>query len=138
LVTSYPRLANETFLPANPNNDHLLDSYYGTVKYYADQHVAFAQLRWDKKIGNHDLLAGIPFRYTYYDDNTAGTGVDTRNHPMHTWLPGLFVQDEMKVSERLTVLGGLRYDRHNHHGNIFSPRLSFKYSPNKTNTFRLS
>src|SRR5690606_17836483 len=68
----------------------------------------------------------------------AGTGVDTRNHPMHTWLPGLFVQDEMKVSERLTVLGGLRYDRHNHHGNIFSPRLSFKYSPNTTNTFRLS
>lgn len=131
-------LANEKLVLDYSYNYHQQDSYYGTVKFYADQHVAFAQLRWDKKIGNHDLLAGIPFRYTYYDDNTAGTGVDTRNHPMHTWLPGLFVQDEMKVSERLTVLGGLRYDRHNHHGNIFSPRLSFKYSPNTTNTFRLS
>jgi outer membrane receptor for ferrienterochelin and colicins len=32
----------------------------------------------------------------------------------------------------------MRYDHHNHHGNILSPRLSFKYAPNKNNTFRLS
>src|SRR5690606_23173046 len=60
-------------------NYHLQDSYYGVVKYYADQHVAFTQLRWDKKINRHDLLMGIPFRYTYYDDNTTGTPA-----PMHT------------------------------------------------------
>lgn len=123
-------------------NYHLQDSYYGIYKFLADQHVAFAQLRWDKQIGKHDLLAGIPFRYVYYDDNTAGTqtGDSTarKNFPMHTYLPGMFVQDEMKVNERLTVLGGLRYDRHNHHGDIFSPRLSFKFSPDKYNTFRLS
>ncbi len=123
-------------------NYHLQDSYYGIYKFLADQHVAFAQLRWDKKIGNHDLLAGIPFRFTYYDDNTAGTRSHNtgseKNFPMRTFLPGIFLQDEMTVSEQLTVLGGLRYDRHNHHGNIFSPRLSFKYSPDKDNTFRLS
>lgn len=123
-------------------NYHLQDSWYGVSKFYADQHVAFAQLRWDTKIRNHDILAGIPFRYVYYDDNTVGTAsgdsTSTKNFPMHTFLPGLFVQDEMKVNERLTVLGGLRYDRHNHHGNIFSPRLSFKFSPDKYNTFRLS
>src|SRR5690606_15152318 len=60
------------------------------------------------------------------------------NFPMHTYLPGIFIQDELAVNERLTMLSGLRYDHHNHHGNIFSPRLSFKYSPNKANTFRLS
>src|SRR5688500_17919773 len=123
-------------------NYHLQDSYYGIFKFFADQHVSFAQLRWDKKIGNHDLLAGIPFRYVYYDDNTVGTqsGDSTKvsNFPMHTFLPGLFIQDEMKVNERLTVLTGIRYDRHNHHGDIFSPRLSFKYSPDRNNTFRLS
>lgn len=123
-------------------NYHLQDSYYGVYKYLADQQVAFGQLRWDKKIGNHDLLAGIPFRYIYYDDNTVGTrqgdSTDTRNFPMHTYLPGIFIQDEFHVSDRLTVLGGMRYDHHNHHGNILSPRLSFKYAPNKNNTFRLS
>ena len=123
-------------------NYHLQDSYYGIYKFLADQHVSFAQFRWDKKIGNHDLLAGIPFRWVYYDDNTAGTqsgdSTSLSNAPMHTLLPGIFLQDEMKVNEQLTVLGGFRYDHHNHHGNIFSPRLSFKYSPNKNNTFRLS
>lgn len=123
-------------------NYHLQDSYYGVYKYLADQQVAFGQLRWDKKIGNHDLLAGIPFRYIYYDDNTVGTrqgdSTDTRNFPMHTYLPGIFIQDEFHVSDRLTGLGGMRYDHHNHHGNILSPRLSFKYAPNKNNTFRLS
>lgn len=123
-------------------NYHLQDSYYGFYKFLADQHVAFGQLRWDKKVGNHDLLAGIPFRYVFYDDNTVGTqsgdSTATRNFPMHTYLPGIFLQDEMKVNDRLTVLGGMRYDRHNHHGNIFSPRLSFKYSPDRNNTLRLS
>lgn len=123
-------------------NYHLQDSYYGVVKFLADQHVSFAQLRWDKKIGKHDLLAGIPFRYVYYDDNTVGTAspdsLHRQNRPMHTFLPGIFIQDEMKVNEQLTLLTGLRYDRHNHHGNILSPRVSFKFSPNRFNTFRLS
>jgi outer membrane receptor for ferrienterochelin and colicins len=123
-------------------NYHLQDSYYGIFGFYADQHVAFSQLRWDKKIGKHDLLAGIPFRYVYYDDNTVGTqsgdSTNVANFPMHTFLPGLFIQDELKVNDRLTVLTGLRYDRHNHHGNIFSPRLSFKFSPDRNNVFRVT
>jgi outer membrane receptor for ferrienterochelin and colicins len=123
-------------------NYHLQDSYYGIYAYLATQHVSFAQLRWDKQIGKHDLLMGIPFRYVYYDDNTPGTAsADAINHinkPMQTYLPGIFVQDELKFSEQFTLLSGLRYDRHNHHGNILSPRLSAKYSPNKSNTFRLS
>lgn len=123
-------------------NYHLQDSYYGVNAYLASQHVAFTQLRWDKQIGKHDLLAGIPFRYVFYDDNTPGTAsadtVNRTNKPMRTFLPGIFVQDELKFSEQFTLLSGLRYDRHNQHGNIFSPRLSAKYSPNKSNTFRLS
>lgn len=123
-------------------NYHLQDSYYGVHKFLADQQVVFGQVRWDKKIGNHDLLAGIPFRYIYYDDNTVGTrsgdGLNARNFPMHTYLPGIFIQDEMMITKSMTVLTGMRYDRHNHHGNIFSPRVSVKYAPNKNNTFRLS
>lgn len=114
-------------------NYHLQDSYYGIVKYYADQHVAFGQLRWDKKISNHDLLMGIPFRFTYYNDNSVSTA-----EPMLTWLPGIFIQDEITMNEQLTLLSGFRFDHHNHHGGIYSPRVSFKYSPDKRNTLRLS
>ncbi|HEY0743029.1 MAG TPA: TonB-dependent receptor [Chryseosolibacter sp.] len=120
-------------------NYHLQDSYYGVNQYKADQQVAFAQFRWDKKVGMHDLLVGVPFRYVYYDDNTPGTSAPNgTNAPMNTYLPGVFIQNEMTFNDRLTILTGMRYDHHNHHGNIFSPRVSFKYSPNKTNTLRLS
>lgn len=114
-------------------NYHLQDSYYGIVKYKADQEVGFAQLRWEKKVGMHDLLIGIPLRFTRYDDNTPGTLT-----AMRTWLPGIFIQDEAVLTDKFTLLTGLRYDHHNAHGNILSPRVSAKFSPDKSNTFRLS
>jgi outer membrane receptor for ferrienterochelin and colicins len=120
-------------------NYHLQDSYYGKIKYYASQQVLFAQLRWTRTIARHFLLAGIPFRYTYYDDNSPATAqTNGINKPANSFLPGIFLQDEFKVSERLTTLAGLRYDHNNEHGNIFTPRLSFKYAPDAANTLRLS
>ena len=120
-------------------NYHLQDSYYGTIKYYANQQVAFAQLRWNKKFGKQDIVAGIPFRYTFYDDNTLGTATaEGYNKPSVIFLPGVFVQNEYKVSNEFTLLTGLRYDYNNVHGNIFTPRLSCKYAPDHNNTIRLS
>jgi outer membrane receptor for ferrienterochelin and colicins len=120
-------------------NYHLQDSYYGTTKYLANQSTAFAQFRWSKQIGKHDWLAGLPLRYTLYDDNTAGTASpDGLNKASVTFLPGLFVQDEIKLTNKLSTLVGARYDHHNVHGHIFTPRLSFKFSPNTNNTLRLT
>ncbi len=120
-------------------NVHLQDSYYGIVKYLASQQVAFAQVRFNKKFGKHDLLAGIPVRYIHYDDNTIGTAQgDGTNQPDITLLPGIFLQDEWQLSPTLTSLAGLRYDSHNVHGSIWTPRLSFKFSPDKNNTLRLT
>ncbi|MBL0357328.1 MAG: TonB-dependent receptor [Chitinophagaceae bacterium] len=120
-------------------NYHNQESYYGRVKYFATQQIFFAQLRWNKKILNHELLAGIPLRYTFYDDNTTGTtAINGANNPEKIFLPGIFIQDEMKLSQNLTMLAGIRYDYNSTHGNIFTPRLSFKCSANSNNTFRLS
>ena len=119
-------------------NYHHQDSYYGTTKYDAVQHVAFGQFRWNKALGKHDLLIGVPFRMTYYDDNSPATATSTKNKPAVTYLPGIFVQDEFKSSQKLTTLLGLRYDYNNLHGSILTPRLSFKFSPDANNTIRLS
>ncbi|MBL7844127.1 MAG: TonB-dependent receptor plug domain-containing protein [Cyclobacteriaceae bacterium] len=120
-------------------NYHHQDSYYGTVKYLARQHVAFTQLRWNHTAGKHNLLAGAPFRYMYYDDNTPGTGdEDGMNTPAITWLPGIFLQDEWNLSRAVTLLTGLRYDHHNIHGSILTPRISLKYSPGQSSVFRLT
>ncbi len=120
-------------------NYHFQDSYYGVTKYEALQNVAFGQLRYNKIVGNHDVLFGVPFRYTWYDDNSPATAKPGGNNlPSQTYLPGVFVQDDWKISEKLTTLIGIRYDYNNNHGSIITPRLAFKFSPNKHNTFRLS
>ncbi len=120
-------------------NYHLQDSYYGTTKYLANQSTTFLQFRWTKKIKQQDWLVGFPLRYTYYDDNTTGTlSPDGKNNPGITFLPGIFVQDEIKFTETFSLLAGARYDHHNIHGNIFTPRISFKISPNSNNTLRLT
>jgi outer membrane receptor for ferrienterochelin and colicins len=124
-------------------NYHNQNSYYGNTPYFGVQNVAFAQLLWDKKIGlRHDLIAGLPFRYIFYDDNTPGTAssdsINPLNIPQITILPGLFVQDEIKITDKFTWLVGARYDYNNSHGSIFSPRMSIKYGFNRNNTLRLS
>jgi outer membrane receptor for ferrienterochelin and colicins len=120
-------------------NFHKQDSYYGITPYLANQHVWFNQLRWEKQAGKHSLLAGLPIRYTFYDDNTAGTAnAQFENKPMHTILPGIFIQDEIAFTKTATLLTGLRYDYHSDHGNIFSPRVSLKVSPDNSSAIRAS
>ncbi|MDW8332076.1 MAG: TonB-dependent receptor [Cyclobacteriaceae bacterium] len=123
-------------------NYHHQDSYYGTVPYLASQHVFFSQLRWTKKKGSTDVLAGLPFRYMYYDDNSVATAsADTLhpvNEPHHTILPGVFIQTETTLGKAFTLLSGLRYDHHNHHGPVFTPRISLKYNLNTNQVLRVT
>ncbi len=114
-------------------NYHDQDSYYGLVAYMARQQVAFGQFTYDKMAGRHSLLAGMPFRYTYYDDNTPATsGPDgLKNKPDRIFLPGIFVQDEWEVSEHHKLLGGLRYDYNSVHGSILTPRFSYKFNTDR-------
>jgi outer membrane receptor for ferrienterochelin and colicins len=120
-------------------NFHHQNSYYGIAPFFARQHVGFAQLRWNHVFGKHDVLMGAPFRYIYYDDNTPGTtAANATNEPGVTILPGLFVQDEIKLNEKFTTLLGARYDHHNLHGTIFTERISLKFSPGSNNVIRLT
>lgn len=120
-------------------NFHLQDSYYGVTPYMGRQYVAFNQLRWAKKVNGTDWLAGIPFRYVYYDDNTPATRTfEGGNRAQRTLLPGVFVQADTRWSSTLSTLTGLRYDHHNTHGSIVTPRLSFKINPTKKDVIRVT
>ena len=125
-------------------NGHRQNSYYGTTRYAADQHVAFGQLTWNKNIGDHhDLLAGASYRFTRYDDNTTATAgfgeAAGTNAPSRIHLPGVFLQDEWRFKPRRTLLLGLRYDYNSRHGNILTPRLNYKWTlPGERDILRLS
>ncbi|MBC7935348.1 MAG: TonB-dependent receptor [Rhizobacter sp.] len=123
-------------------NEHYQNSVYGKIAYIAQQKIAFTQLTWDKKIGSNDFLFGAALRYTFYDDNTPGTAsADSTNptsQPQKTWLPGIFVQDEIAINTKHKLLLGARYDHNNYHGDIFTPRFAYKWSINDHNILRLN
>lgn len=142
LIGNYQLPVKEKFFLAFSLTSHDQNSRYGDVAYIAQQKIAFSQLTWDKKIGIHDLLFGAALRYTYYDDNTPATASadpnNPHNQPENTFLPGLFVQDEMKLGKAHSLLAGLRYDYNSIHGHIVTPRLAYKWSVDEKNIIRLN
>ncbi|MDO4225691.1 MAG: TonB-dependent receptor, partial [Bergeyella zoohelcum] len=123
--------------------DHHQNSFYGDRPYVASQKVAFGQLTWDKKIGNHDLLFGTALRYTNYDATVGGVDSETGDpitvkDQQKIWLPGVFIQDEISFSHQHKLLLGLRYDHNNLHGNIFTPRLAYKWNLTDTDILRVN
>jgi len=123
-------------------NGHNQNSFYGDIPYMADQYIGFGQLTWNKELGDHDIVSGLAYRYTYYDDNTPATADfdnPDQNKATHTKLPGAFIQDEITLDTNNKVLLGLRYDYNSIHGSILTPRVNYKWnSVDKNNIVRLS
>ena len=139
IVGNYQLPTNEKMFFSFSFINHDQDSRYGTTSYIANQKIAFGQLTWDKQLGRHDLLFGSALRYTFYEDNTPATStLDHTNEPEKTWLPGVFIQDEMALTDKQKLLLGFRYDHNNIHGNILTPRLAYKWSVNENNIFRVN
>ena len=122
---------------------HDQDSYYGDGFYAATQQIGFGNFVWDKAFARHDLTIGLTTRIQVYDDNTTATQLinssgEYQNRSEASFIPGVFVQDEWKISPKTTLLGGLRLDHYRHHGAIFSPRLSSKHGLGNYTTLRLN
>jgi outer membrane receptor for ferrienterochelin and colicins len=140
LLGNYQLQTTEKLMFSWSYNSHVQRSVYGNTPFNANQQVAFGQLTWDKNLGNHDLLAGAVFRYTDYDDNSTAT-LDTltlKNKPDRTSLPGIFVQDELSLGNDHKLLAGLRWDHHPVHGNIFTPRIAWKWNATANDVVRLN
>lgn len=114
-------------------NDHDQNSVYGDTEYLARQKIGFGQFTWDKPLKNHDLLFGTAVRYNYYNDNTPATVTADE-----VIIPSVFAQDEMKLSEKQTLLLGARYDYDDRHGSIFTPRIAYKFKPTDDDIFRVN
>jgi len=123
-------------------NGHYQDSFYGTDAYTAEQLIGFGQFVYNKQIKeNHDLLVGLAYRYTFYDDNTFATIDENEvvNQPSKNHLPGIFLQDEISLNKQNKLLLGTRWDYNSAHGNIFSPRINYKWnSKDNADIFRAS
>ena len=142
ILGNYQLPTKEKLMLAFSYNNHNQDSRYGITVYDAQQNIAFSQLTWDKKLGKNDFLIGAAIRYTYYDDSTPATetvnSLNLQNQPQKIFLPGIFAQNEISITNKHKLLMGFRYDYNSRHGNIYTPRFAYKYAPNDKNIFRLN
>jgi outer membrane receptor for ferrienterochelin and colicins len=114
-------------------NWHDQDSFYGATAYRAVQQVAFAQGVWSPQLARHGVTLGGAVRYQRYADSTqAQRTTDVR------LIPGVFAQDEVSLGSRASLLAGVRIDHHSAHGVVPSPRLAFKWTPDRHTTVRLN
>ena len=133
VLGKYQLPVKEKLLLSFSYNDHAQNSVYGDTPYLADQRIGFTQLTWDKKAGKHDLLLGTALRYNYYDDNTTATvSAD------EVVIPSLFVQDEISLAKKHSLLLGMRYDYDTRHGNIFTPRTAYRWKMTDNDILRLN
>ena len=109
-------------------NNHDQNSYYGLTFYDAKQADTFVQFLYNKSISLIDFTFGLSYRNTFYDDNSTATydEILNKNTPSKTAIPGVFVQNELKLSEKNSILLGLRYDYNSLHKSIFTPRINYK------------
>lgn len=133
LLGAYELPVAEKMLFSFSYTDHDQNSVYGDIPYLAKQRIGFGQLTLDKKINHHDILLGTALRYQYYDDNTTAT-----IHEDINWIPSIFVQDEIQLTEKQKLLLGARYDYNSNHGSIFTPRLAYKWKINDSNILRFN
>ena len=53
------------------------------------------------------------------------------------WLPGLFIQDNFKLTKNQKILFGWRTDFHTKHGYINSPRINYQWNITDNSTLRI-
>lgn len=133
LIGAYELPVSEKMLLSFSYTNHDQNSVYGNSPFMAIQRIGFGQLTWDKKIKNHDLLFGTAVRYQLYNDNTPATVTADE-----TWIPSVFVQDEISFAQKHSILLGARYDYNSNHGSIFTPRFAYKWKVDDTNIIRLN
>ena len=138
ILGKYQLPTREKLLFSFSYNDHNQNSVYGDIPYLADQRIGFGQLTWDKTWDNHDVLFGTAVRYNYYDDDTPATANFGENEPDEIVIPSIFIQDEIQLAKKHSVLLGMRYDYDSRHGAIYTPRTAYKFKISDNDILRFN
>ena len=107
---------------------HHENATYGQKLYKADQRNGYASLLFETDFDeHHSLSTGLSLNHDYLDEQISKTDETT---------PSVYTQYTYKLGEKLTVMGGLRWDHSNIYGSFVTPRMHLKYSPSDIVTLR--
>ncbi|QIL77453.1 TonB-dependent receptor plug domain-containing protein [Hymenobacter sp. HDW8] len=132
--------------------DHAFDSQYGRRTYDGRQRTGLATLLFQSVLGNtaHTYRVGLSYLHDNYREvllqpdyasapsETAAQRYQRENRSRQERVPGAFAEYTYQNARNLTVVGGLRLDRHNLYGWFLTPRLNIKYDATKNTVLRLA
>lgn len=109
------------------------ESYFGTVKYDANQSNFYGNLQYELGYGKNVLKTGFSFRHLHLDEDIAFTVNSLNrtyagNYLREENIAGVFAENTMKLlNDKMTWVAGVRVDNHNQFGTIITPRTLLKY-----------
>jgi outer membrane cobalamin receptor len=87
----------------------------------------FTEINYLKRFTKHDVVTGL----NVLGDDFRKKRPDSSLINPHTYSTfGLFIQDDWRITNKLTLQSGLRIDCHNKYGEFILPRISFMYKIN--------
>lgn len=123
---------------------HEQDAYFGTTHYEATQQNAYANLQLEQAWKGHRLTTGLSYRANHTEEKIdfgqnllertyAGTQLKEEN------IAGVFAENVFNFdAQNLTLITGLRLDKHNTFGWFATPRALLKYDISDFTTARIS
>jgi outer membrane receptor for ferrienterochelin and colicins len=109
------------------------NSFFGTVKYDAQQTNFYANIQYELSYAEHELKTGISYRHLNLKEDIAFTDTLLQRTYAGKYqrlenIPGIFAENTMRFfNDKLTWIVGVRGDQHNQFGFQFTPRTLLKY-----------
>lgn len=107
-------------------SNHNQESIFGLKDYNADQQSLFSNLIFITYLGtsNHSIKTGLSYNFDKYSEQLNTLNLDRKES-----VPGGYFEYTYKWLDKLTLMGGLRYDYHNQFGGFLTPRAHIRYQP---------
>ena len=127
--------------------DHDQDSWYGARNFGVRQKTIFANYIFQSIFGNNEnqqYSAGISFNHDFYDESfndflvTSQQKTETAYFDREESVAGVFFQYTGVFWDKLTIMGGLRYDYHSLYDGFVTPRFHIAYAPNDLTMLKAS
>ena len=115
--------------------NHDQDSYFGLIKYNAQQSNFYSNLIYQSIIGNasNKFRTGISFNADGYNEL-----YKTESFKRNEIVPGAFFEYTYTMSDKFSAVAGLRADDDNLYGWFATPRLNARYEPVKGTVIHFS
>lgn len=148
-VEGYSRMSKQ-FNESSDMKLYLTSSYYDQVSQYGNTSYDAKQTSFSA-MGFYEfeilprsyMKTGLSYKYQKIDElikfNDTTSKTYAGNYIKTEAIPGVFAENSISfLEDKASLMTGIRFDNHNEHGLVVTPRALFRYQPVKTIVFRAS